>query len=101
MKLHFFTPIFAAFAKNLSLKFRGWGRLNFNGKLLAINTLISYLICQKYIETMPAMSAFFLLVCSFQIYSGLMKLAALKKRLRNGNFQTVVSLLYAHYPISF
>ena len=52
---------------------------------------------------MPAISVFLLLVCYFQIYSGLMKWVALNKtalkKLRNGNFQTVVSLLYAHYPI--
>ena len=51
---------------------------------------------------MSSMSAFLLLVCSFQIYSGLMKWVALNKtalkRLRNGHFQIVVSLLYAHYP---
>ena len=54
---------------------------------------------------MPAISVFLLLVCSFQIYSGKMKWVALNKtvnkRLRNVNFQTVVSLLYAHYPIFF
>ena len=54
---------------------------------------------------MPAMSAFILLVCSFQIYEGLIKWVALNKIVgkmpRNGNFQIAVSLLYmyAHYPI--
>ena len=50
------------------------------------------------------MSTFLLLVCSFQIYSGLMKWVALlkqRKRLRNGHFQIVVSVLYALYPIFF
>ena len=43
------------------------------------------------------MSAFFLLVCPFQIHSGLMKWDVInKKRFENGNFQIVVSLLYAH-----
>ena len=37
MKLNFFHPIFAAFAKILmSEKFRGCGRLNFNSQLLPI-----------------------------------------------------------------
>ena len=36
MKLHFFTPFFAAFAKILLVKFRGWGRLNLNSQLLPI-----------------------------------------------------------------
>ena len=44
---------------------------------------------------MPAMSAFLLLVCSFQIYSGLMKGVALDrtawKRLRNGGFSLICS----------
>ena len=37
MKLHFFTPFFAAFAKNLIVsKIRGWGRLNFDSQILPI-----------------------------------------------------------------
>ena len=40
MKVYFCHPIFAAFAKILivsdSVKFRGWGRLNFNSQLLPI-----------------------------------------------------------------
>ena len=54
---------------------------------------------------MSTMSTFLLLVCSFQIYLGLIKWVALNKtalkRLRNGHFQIVVTLLYAHYPIFF
>ena len=50
---------------------------------------------------MSSMSTFLLLVCSFQIYSGLMKWVALNKtaskRLRNGHFQIVLSLLYFSY----
>ena len=49
------------------------------------------------------MSMFPQRVCSFQTYSGLMKLDVINKtaykRLRNGNFQIVVSLLYVHYFI--
>ena len=45
------------------------------------------------------MSAFLLYVCPFQIYSGLMKWDVINKtawkRFENGNFQIVVSLLYA------
>ena len=51
---------------------------------------------------MPAISVFPLLVCSFQIYSGLMKWAALNKTAwKNGNFQIAVSLLYAYYDNFF
>ena len=43
------------------------------------------------------MSTFLLLVCSFQIYSGLMKWLALNKtaskRLRNGHFKCCISLI--------
>ena len=43
------------------------------------------------------MSAFLLYVCPFQIYLGLMKWDVInKKRFENGNFQIVVSPLYAH-----
>ena len=41
------------------------------------------------------MSLFPLWVCFFQIYSVFLKLEVIN----NGNFQIVVSLLYAHYPI--
>ena len=37
MKLHFFTPNLQLLRKiQLSVKFRGWGRLNFDGELLPI-----------------------------------------------------------------
>ena len=59
----------------------------------------------KYILTMSAMTAFRLWVCSFQIYSGLMKWDALNKialkKDKSGNFKIVVTLLYAHNPIFF
>ena len=51
----------------------GWGRLFFMVNFIKSNTLISCSIYQKYIWTMPVISAFLLLVCSFQIHSGLMK----------------------------
>ena len=46
---------------------------------------------------MLVMSAFLLLVCSFQKYSGLMKWGVInktvQKKLKNDNFQIIVSLL--------
>ena len=54
---------------------------------------------------MPVMPAFLLRVCSFQIYSGLMKWDVISKTALKGFevafFQIVVSLLYVHYPKSF
>ena len=89
----------------MSVKFRGWGRLNFNSQLLPIKysefvfTLLKVCIDNVVYVSVSLVGAF------FQIYSGLMKWVALNKTalkmLRNGHFQIVVSLLYAHYPIVF
>ena len=81
------------------MKFRWWGRLNLNIELLQtkcsdlrFNLTIVKIHNTCHVIVSPVC------VCSFQIYSGLMKLDVIN---RNGNFQFFVSLLYAHYPICF
>ena len=89
----------------LSVEFRGWGRLNFNSQLLPIKysefvfNLLKVCIDNVFYVNVSSVGVFFSSLFRFN-EMGCFRLNGVK-RLRNGHFQIVVSLLFAHYPIIF
>ena len=80
MKLRFFTPSFAAFAKNLIVsKIKGVGKLNFDGELLPIKySDFMFNLPKVYIDNACYVSVSYVGLF-YKIYSGLMKWIALNK----------------------
>ena len=87
-----------------SVKFRGWGRLNLNMELLQtkssdfkfnLTNVMIHNTCHVIVFSVGVI--FSNLFRCYEI--GCIKLVL--KRLRTGHFQTVVSFLYALYPILF
>ena len=83
--------------------FRGWGRLNLNIELLQMKCSDFRLNLRKLKVHntchVSHVGMFFSNLFRFNEMDVINKTA--KERLRNGNFQIVVSLLYAHYPMFF